>query len=220
LRAWNARVAGRRQSSAELFGTIYRQKHWGGEGHDFYSGRGSHAPELVEPYIAAVRSYLSTFPKRPIVVDLGCGDFAAGSRLTDLAQHYCACDVVPELIARNRLLPAPPNLSFHLVDAVTDALPRGDVVIVKQVLQHLCNDEISAIVRKLSQYPVWIVSEHLPSGEFTPNLDKPTSGFARLDLNSGIVLTETPFGIKPKANDVVCEVWEDGNPIRTIAYRF
>jgi hypothetical protein len=223
LRSWNTYVAVRynfRQSPAELFGAIYRQKHWGGEDRDFYSGSGSYAPDVIEPFVAAVRSYLGAFPNPPIVVDLGCGDFAAASRLVDLAQHYCACDVVPELIARNRRMFALPNLSFHLVDGVTDPLPSGDVVIVKQVLQHLRNDQISAIVRRLAQFPVWIICEHLPSGEFVPNRDKLASGYTRLELNSGIVLTETPFRVAPKTTDVLCEVFEGGGIVRTTAYRF
>jgi hypothetical protein len=223
LRRWHAHVARRRysrQSPAELFGVIYREKHWGGEGHDFYSGSGSHTPEVIEPFIAAVRAYLSRFPEPPVVVDLGCGDFAAGSRLVDLARHYHACDAVPALIARNRRLAAPPNLSFHLVDGVVDPLPPGDVVIVKQVFQHLRNDQIAAIVRKLAQYPVWIVTEHLPAGAFTPNRDKPASGYTRSDLNSEIVLTEKPFRVKPKSSEVLCEASEDGDLIRTVAYRF
>jgi hypothetical protein len=223
LRKWTAQADIRRnyrQSPAELFGTIYRQKHWGGEDHDFYSGSGSHTPEMLEPFIAAVRAYLAAFPTPPVVVDLGCGDFAVGSRLLDLAQHYWACDVVPELIARNRRLFAALNLSFHVVDAVTDPLPRGDIVIVKQVLQHLRNDQISSIVRKLSQYPRWIISEHLPRGEFVPNHNKLASDLNRLHLNSGIVLTEEPFRIEPKATEVLCEALEGGSLIRTVAYRF
>ena len=222
-RWWNVRVGrrhDRQPSPAELFGTIYRQKHWGGAALDFYSGSGSHTTDVLEPFVTAVRAYLSSLPERPIVVDLGCGDFAAGSRLVQLARHYHACDVVPELIARNRSLPTPPNVSFHVLDAVTDPLPSGDVVIVKQVFQHLRNDQIAAIVRKLSRYPRWIITEHVPAGVFPPNHDKAPGGYTRLALNSGIVLTEEPFRIRPKAAEVLCEVVEHGNPIRTTAYRF
>jgi hypothetical protein len=154
------------------------------------------------------------------VVDLGCGDFAAGRRFLDVAGHLHACDVVPELIARNRRLFAAPNLSFHILDAVTDPLPRGDVVIVKQVFQHLGNDQIAIILRKLAQYPLWIVTEHVPAGRFAPNHDMPASGSTRLLVSSGVVLTEKPFRIRPKATELLCEVVDDPDLIRTIAYRF
>jgi len=223
LRFWQARAERRRnvrQSAAELFGAIYRGKHWGGPDRDFYSGTGSYAPEVIEPFVAVVRAYLAAFPEPPIVVDVGCGDFTAGSRLVDLARHYHGCDVVPELIARNRRLFAAPNLSFHLVDAVSDPLPAGDVALIKQVLQHLRNDQIAAIARALAQYPVWIVSEHLPRGAFVPNRDQLAGGSTRLRVNSGVVLTEPPFRVAPKAVDILCEVPEQGHLIRTVAYRF
>ncbi len=210
-----------RQSLADLFSTIYRQKDWGGgPDDDFYSGSGSHAPEVLQPFVVAVRAYLSAFPQPPIVVDLGCGDFSMGGRLADLAGHYHACDIVPELIARNRRLPMPAHVSFHLLDAVTDPLPQGDVVIVKQVLQHLANDHIAAILRKLAQYPVWIITEHLPAGQFTPNRDKLAGSLTRLALHSGIVPTEKPFDVEPRTTEVLSVVNEDGNRIKTVAYRF
>jgi hypothetical protein len=153
-------------------------------------------------------------------LDLGCGDFSVGNRLADLAQHYYACDVVPDLVLRNRRLFARPNLSFHILDGVTGALPAGDVVIVKQVFQHLSNDQIAAIVRKLSQYATWIITEHVAAGEFLPNRNMQSSGYTRLEMKSGIVLTEEPFRVQPKASEILCEVPEEGGLVRTIVYRF
>jgi SAM-dependent methyltransferase len=220
---WNRYVNRRRnfrQSASEAFGTIYSGKHWGGAEHDFYSGPGSHTTDVVEPFIRSVRSLLSTYPRSPTVVDIGCGDFTVGSRLVDLARDYVACDVVPALIERNRRKFGQTNVTFKVVDAIVDPLPPGDVVIVRQVFQHLRNDQIIAIVRKLSQYPTWIVSEHLPAGEFRPNRDKLADNDNRLPLNSGIVVTAKPFHIKPKSSTILCESATDDGVIRTIAYRF
>ena len=94
------------------------------------------------------------------------------------------------------------------------------MVIVKQVFQHLSNDQIAAIVRKLSQYKTWIISEHVPTGIFKPNIDELADGDFRMPLNSGIVLTEKPFKVKPRQSVTLCESAEDGGVIRTIAYRF
>jgi hypothetical protein len=158
-------------------------------------------------------------PRRPVVVDIGCGDFAVGSRLVDLAAVYHACDAVPELIDRNRQTFSIPGLAFAVVDAVVDPLPPGDVVIVRQVFQHLRNDQIAAIVRRLSQYKTWIITEHVPAGIFKPNIDKLADGGNRLP-NSGVVLTEKPFKVKPQRSVTLCETEEYGGVIRTIAYRF
>jgi len=78
-----------------------------------------------------------------------------------------------------------------LLNAVADSLPPGDVVILKQVLQHLRNADIAAIVEKLAQYPTWIVCEHLPAGPFVANVDKPTDAEIRLHRRSGVVLSQS-----------------------------
>jgi hypothetical protein len=93
-------------------------------------------------------------------------------------------------------------------------------VIVKQVFQHLSNEHVAAIVQKLSPYPLWIITEHVPRGRFVANRDFRPGRKTRLVVNSGIVLTEEPFRIRPATTDVLCDVLEHGDPIRTIAYRF
>ena len=131
-----------------------------------FSGDGS-IPEVVEPYVSSVRTFLSQRPPSD-VVEIGCGDFAVASRLIDLARTYTACDVVPELIERNRRMFVRDNLTFRAIDAVTDPLPPGDLVIVRQVFQHLRNDQIQAILRKFARYRTWIISEHVSSSSFCP----------------------------------------------------
>ena len=131
-----------------------------------FSGDGS-IPEVVEPYVSSVRTLLSQRPPSD-VVEIGCGDFAVASRLIALARTYTACDVVPELIERNRRMFVRDNLTFRAIDAVTDPLPPGDLVIVRQVFQHLRNDQIQAILRKFARYRTWIISEHVSSSSFCP----------------------------------------------------
>ena len=205
---------------AAVFGRIYREKHWGGPNYDFYSGSGSYVPDVIDPYVLAVSTFLSKLPAPPEIVDIGCGDFTAAGRIANLARHYHACDVVPDLIDRNRRLFSSPHVTFHRLDATVDVLPHADVVIVKQVFQHLSNEHIAAVVSRLARYPIWIVSEHVPFGSFKPNRDIQTGGYTRMPLNSGVVLTEKPFRIRPSSTELLCEVVEEGHPIRTLAYRF
>jgi len=210
----------RRQSNAERFGDIYRRKLWGGDqSADFFSGVGS-SLEVVGPYIESVRGVLAGRP-RPAVVEIGCGDFGVGSRLTDLAGRYTACDAVPELIERNRRLFMGDNLRFVTVDAVTDPLPPGDLVIVRQVFQHLRNDQIQRIVKKLAQYRTWIICEHLPSEkDFVPNVDILSGAGNRLAMKSGVILTERPFSIRPRSVQVLNEAKADSGIIQAVVYTF
>lgn len=208
-----------RRTNAERFGRIYREKLWGGAQHtDFFSGDGS-IPEVVEPYVSSVRTLLSQRPPSD-VVEIGCGDFAVASRLIALARTYTACDVVPELIERNRRMFVRDNLTFRAIDAVTDPLPPGDLVIVRQVFQHLRNDQIQAILRKFARYRTWIISEHVPSSSFVPNLDILSGPDTRLSVGSGVVITQEPFSVRPRHSEVLSEVHVKGGVIRAQAYSF
>lgn len=207
-----------------LFSTIYREHLWGGEG-DFDSGDGSRREEIVAPYVAAVRSYLAGLPGPVQVVDLGCGDFRVGAQLVDATDRYLACDIVPELIERNRRMFKDPRLGFEVLDAITEPLPAGGVVMLRQVLQHLNNAQVAAIVRKLSAYGTWIITEHVPAAAgFPPNRDMKTDGDIRLKTGSGLLLTEPPFDVRPTRIARLCEVRSPSYGvdavIRTEAYGF
>ena len=133
-----------------------------------------------------------------------------------------ARDVAPALIERNRREFAALDVDFDTLDMIDDALPAGDLVMIRQVLQHLSNAQISRVVAKLGQYKFAIITEHLPGLErFTPNLDKPMGDGIRSGLFSGVVLTAAPFGLKPLSERVICEVQDTCNPetiIRTTLY--
>jgi hypothetical protein len=212
----------------EAFRRVYEDGVWGqspDRGDRFFSGSGSHAPQLVSGYVAAVEAFLRTFPQKPNVVDLGCGDFAIGSQLRPLCGKYIACDVVEPLIARNRERFASLDVDFRRLDIATDPLPAGDVALIRQVLQHLSNKQIMAIVPKLpSTYRHVVVTEHLPVEEgFEPNLDKPAGPHTRLNSGrrpSGVVLTEAPFRLRPTRSSVLSETQDFEGLIRTTLYEF
>ena len=177
---------------------VYREKLWGDNGADFYSGEGSHNSRLVAPYLEAVSTFLKSFNEPVTVCDLGCGDFNIGKQLVAFAKEYVAVDIVPELIACNTKQFQYPNLEFHCLDIAKDPLPKADCVILKQVLQHLSNAEVGQIVEKLSAYKHLVLTEHLPEGEFIPNKDIISGQGIRLRKQSGIDLLAPPFSLAVK----------------------
>jgi hypothetical protein len=177
---------------------VYELKLWGGNNSNFYSGSGSHETEIVKPYITAVTSFLRSF-KTPIsVCDLGCGDFNVGKELVVYTKKYVAIDIVAPLIAFNKEKFKESNLEFHCLDIAVADLPLGDCAIVRQVLQHLSNTEVQAIVNKLVNFKYLILTEHLPKGDFIPNKDIISGQGIRLKKKSGINLLVPPFNLKVK----------------------
>ncbi|MDX1279170.1 class I SAM-dependent methyltransferase [Oceanihabitans sediminis] len=175
---------------------VYAMKLWGGNHADFYSGEGSHLPEIVNPYIEAISSFLTSFETPLTVCDLGCGDFNIGSKLVDHTQKYIAIDIVDDLIERNKEKFKNERLEFHCLDIAVDDLPAADSVIIRQVLQHLSNAEIQQIIKKLTAYKYILLTEHLPEGDFIPNKDIISGQGIRLKQKSGLNLLAAPFHFK------------------------
>lgn len=177
---------------------VYEMKLWGDNKSDFYSGDGSHQPEIVNPYIAVVTSFLSSF-KNPITVcDLGCGDFNVGKELVKHTKTYVAVDIVADLIKYNKEKFQADNLAFQCLDIAVADLPAGDCVILRQVLQHLSNAEVQRVVSKLPDYKYVILTEHLPEGDFEPNKEIVSGQGIRLKIQSGVNLLAPPFNFKVK----------------------
>ena len=175
---------------------VYDKNLWGGNKAEFYSGEGSHDPAIVNPYLAAVSAFLTSFKNPLTVCDLGCGDFNVGKELVKHTQKYIAVDIVPSLIARNKEKFKTQHLEFQCLDLATDALPVADCSILRQVLQHLSNVEVQQIVNKLAIYKYVILTEHLPDGTFVPNKDIISGQGNRLKIHSGINLLAAPFHFK------------------------
>ncbi len=177
---------------------VYKMKLWGDNKSDFYSGVGSHHPEIIIPYIDTVKSFL-TSSKTPLTVcDLGCGDFNIGIELVKHTKKYIAVDIVPGLIAHNKEKFKEENLEFYCLDIAVDDLPSGDCAILRQVLQHLSNAEVESVVNKLSDFKYVILTEHLPLGDFAPNKDIISGQGTRLKKQSGLNLLAPPFNLKVK----------------------
>ena len=177
---------------------IYERNLWGGTPNEFYSGLGSHQPELVQPYLAVVSDFLSSFAEPLVVCDLGCGDFNIGKDLVKYSKRYIAIDIVPELIEHHQQKFKAENLEFQCLDMATDDLPLADCVLVRQVLQHLSNAEIHKVLSKLTNFNYILLTEHLPEGDFTPNIDIISGQGIRLKKQSGVDLLAPPFHFKVK----------------------
>jgi hypothetical protein len=201
---WDAKF--QHQPAEKVFTAIYKEGKWGeGLQGDFYSGSGSHDPQIVLPYIEAVSTFLKSLPRPPSLVDLGCGDFNIGSQLRPYCGKYTACDVVPDLISRNQTKFSNFDVDFRCLDITHDEFPDGDVVVLRQVLQHLSNGQILKVVPKLYRYKFLVLTEHLPAdSDFPPNIEKPTGAMVRVASRSGVVLIQPPFNLKARSEKVIC----------------
>jgi SAM-dependent methyltransferase len=186
---------------AETFRRIYRSGAWGGGGERFYSGSGSRG-SCSEDYCASVIQFIREHQVES-VVDLGCGDFSVGGRITEATRvRYTGIDVVPELIEHLRSTVHDPLISFQCADITVDRLPAADLCLIRQVLQHLSNDEISRVLANLGGFSHVLFTEHLPLHPVSINRDKPHGPDIRERYGSGVYLEQQPFSLP------VVEVWK------------
>ena len=216
-------------STEEVFTSIYAQNKWGGSNGEFCSGLGTTDDAIVQAYVSMVadRGASDGFLAKTFV-DLGCGDFRVGKLLLPYCDRYIGVDIVKALIQRNRSVNADAKATFAHLDLVRADLPDGDVCFVRQVLQHLSNDQILAILGKLEKYSWVFITEHYPSDNraIRANLDKPHGGDVRVHDNSGVYLTLPPFQLPAERVEQVLEVpgsdmgpGQDRGVIRTFLYR-
>ena len=197
----------------EIFEEIYQKKLWSPDeeknSHKFYSGIGSHYGEFTNIYIEKIKEFLLTFPSKPSVVDLGCGDFSIGSKVRKYCDNYIAVDIFDELINLNKKKYTDLQVDFKTLDITKDQLPTGDICFIRQVLQHLSNDLIKKFINLIAgKYKYLVITEHLPEENFfKPNLDIKTGPYIRINQNSGVVLTEHPFNLKITNKKNICNIY-------------
>ena len=108
---------------------------------------------LCSPWLEEIRlrQILPHLPREASVLDIGCG---RGRLLAyQRPPRYVGLDVIPELIAHNRV--HYPDYEFHLTDVESDDLAmfgRFDVALLLAVLEHVTDPE--ALLRKLMAHLV------------------------------------------------------------------
>jgi hypothetical protein len=216
LRARRASGRGREEfrnlDVERTFERVYAEGWWGEEP-GFDSGEGSEGA-VIQPYIEVVRKFVAEHGIRSIA-DLGCGDFRIGSQLVTPGLRYYGVDVVGSLIERNKRQFESEEITFEQVNLVEDDPPQAELGLLRQVLQHLSNAEVEAVLKNTSGYTYLIVTEHVPTDNgVVPNRDMPHGPDIRLQANSGVFVDEPPFSRPART---LCEVpLRAGESLRTV----
>jgi hypothetical protein len=217
------------KTTEAVFTEIYTMNKWGGLQGEFCSGDGTANEQIVAPYIQMVadRASIENFSDLTFA-DLGCGDFRVGKQLLPLCSSYIGVDIVQPLIQRNQEMYGDAHAQFIHLNIVQDELPNGDVCFIRQVLQHLSNQQIVAVLQKLTKYKWVFITEHYPTDNdmIKPNRDKTHGCDIRVYENSGVYLTEPPFELPKQELEEVLEVpgtklgkGDDPGVIRTFLYK-
>jgi SAM-dependent methyltransferase len=206
----------RGRSTQTVFREIYKRNLWGGTSGEFYSGPGSDGT-VAEPYVAAITNFIQAQVVRS-VVDIGCGDFRVGQALiAKTGVEYHGIDIVPELIASHQAKHGSATVSFSCCDATREAIPTADLCLIRQVLQHLSNAQVQAVLEKCVGFRWLIVTEHIlpPDRLRQANIDIHAGVETRVDAGSCLQFDKPPFHWR--VAETICQVSQpDGSLIQTV----
>lgn len=190
---------------SQVFSRIYEHNEWGRG-----SGEGSF-PEHNQRYARFLERFIRERRVRQ-VLDVGCGDWQF-SRFVDWGgADYLGLDVVPSVIEANTRQFARSRddaqggddasgrgaIEFRVYSGDPDVLPPADLLICKDVLQHLPDADVQRFVARLRDpqrgYPLALLTNCVnPKRRVTVNKDIAVGEFRYLDLR------RPPFDLRARS---------------------
>lgn len=175
----------------QVFSHIYTNKIWGeNENGEGFSGPGSTLVQTVK-YRKFLQKFLADHQIKS-VVDAGCGCWTFSKTIDWTGIDYKGFDVVESVIKKNTTLYGSSHIQFAVGDGTkANALPPADLLICKEVLQHLPFEDIENFLSNLNSYKYCLITNDInPYETITKNNDIERGGWRYLDLK------EPPFNLE------------------------
>ena len=182
-----------KQAPSEQIETVFTHIYQEGAWAKNQSGKGSSGVGSTAKNTKLYRDYLSQFLKThqiTSVVDLGCGD-GEFSRLLDWTGiDYTGYDVVKSIIESNKEQHASSSIHFVNGNFLNMDLPQADLLVCKDVLQHLPNGDIAFFLPQLKKYKYCLITNDIdPQNLTSNNCNVDVGGYRSIDL------TKPPFNL-------------------------
>lgn len=167
------------QQLSDTFNRIYAEGTWckdvAGKG---TSGTGS-TLEITREYRVYVEDFMKKHSVKSIV-DAGCGDWSFSSAIDWGDASYLGIDIASDVIAGVRNKHQKGRITFQVGD-ITEELPAAELLISKDVLQHLSNELVHKFIRnnlRKDKYK-WVI---LTNDRGNENRDVASGGYRAIDL--------------------------------------
>lgn len=182
-------------SVSDAFDQIYRRQMWR-QGSSL-SGLGSEG-KWAEDYTSFVINFIQRTGAQKII-DAGCGDFTVGEKIAPYCREYIGLDISSEIISINRQrFGTVSGVKFGVLNLIDECVPECDLLLVRQVLQHLSNSQIEGVLRNIEAANVKyvLIAEHSIKAEkrIEANVDLGShSVITRVSKGSGVDIGLPPF---------------------------
>ncbi|GEM_PF-5466180 len=190
------------------FADVYKRNVWGTNA----EGRGTSGGGSTMKNTVIYRAFLQQFMEDKgvtSVVDAGCGDWEFSQSMNWDGIDYKGYDIVESVVEEDKKKYAKPNIQFFTANIVTDDLPPADLLVCKQVLQHLPLKDVETFLKKLPEYKHVLITNSVEAHNFSAvNTDIAPGDFRALDI------TAPPFNVK----GAKILQWWDGSHMQQVVY--
>jgi len=168
-----------------VFNQIYKSGYWGRHP----SGLGSSGPGSTELVTREYRKFIETLIRQEgikTVVDAGCGDWEFSQHIDWGGAQYIGIDVSSVVLDRVIAQYSKPNIMFSEASLV-EVLPPADLLIVKDVLQHLPIDDISKFIHnnlRPGRYKIAVLTNDRAANGADNNSNIVRGDYRKIDLAS------------------------------------
>ena len=172
-------VVDRESPLTRTFNGIYSEGIWGRD----VTGKGTSGSGSTLEITREYRAYLEDFIRKHrvrSVVDAGCGDWTFSSTIDWGGASYLGVDIASDMIEANRRKYEKRHVTFQVGD-ITEELPAADLLISKDVLQHLPDALVDKFIRnnlKKGKYKWVLLTNDRGSG----NPDIVPGGYRAINL--------------------------------------
>ena len=136
---------GKELSTEETFREIFKSNHWSGD--VSISGQGSDDLQTKEISIQ-IPKLVKTLGVKTFV-DVPCGDFHWFSKMELELELYIGGDIIAEIVERNSRMYENDQRKFMKTDIIHDPLPAADMLLCRDCLVHLSNEDIQKAIRNI-----------------------------------------------------------------------
>jgi SAM-dependent methyltransferase len=165
----------------DVFEKIYQNGNWDKDQNNRgTSGLGSHVVN-VKPYFYFLENFLIQ-NRIKTIVDAGCGDWQFSKYLNLEGIKYLGVDASSFVISNNLKNFAKENVEFIHGNFLDMELPKADLLILKDVLQHLSHKNIQRAIEKFDNFKYVLVTNDISTPEYT-NYDINDGEYRCLDLS-------------------------------------
>jgi SAM-dependent methyltransferase len=196
-------------ATQEAFENNNKQATWGRND----AGLGTSGTGSTLAATLVYRTFLAKFMKEHdvhSVVDAGCGDWEFSSTIDWSGIDYRGYDITRDVVARDALAYAKPNIQFFHGDIVEDDLPPADLLLSKHVLQHLPNAAVTKFLAKqLPKYKHVLLTNGVDAKSFAGS-----NGDIKLGAYRTLDVTAPPFNV-PGAKVLT---WYDGLDMHQVVH--